>query len=213
MTEEWIETRIGQAPSWCNRPRREEMVEPEAVAAMLRLTDLGWARNESRVSWASVGGPPSGICKVGCWRPFKKPLRGKLLDGHEECGDETAGNAKERAPRVGGDALSNPPGCGKWVGPSLQGTSFVAIPRQKRKGGAITLGHASSRTSGRALRSRHLQIRRLPANRFIPSGQKGELQVCDRRGLGSFNEAGHHVLFPQAHFPCNLHRLDEKGRL
>jgi hypothetical protein len=27
-----------------------------------------------------------------------------------------AENAKERAPRVGGDALSNPPGCGKWVG-------------------------------------------------------------------------------------------------
>jgi hypothetical protein len=27
-----------------------------------------------------------------------------------------AANAKERAPRVGGDALSNPPGCGNWVG-------------------------------------------------------------------------------------------------
>jgi hypothetical protein len=27
-----------------------------------------------------------------------------------------AENAKERAPRVGGDALSNPPGCGNWVG-------------------------------------------------------------------------------------------------
>jgi len=46
MTEEWIETRIGQAPSRCNGPRRDE-----AVAAMLGLTDLGWARNESRLSW------------------------------------------------------------------------------------------------------------------------------------------------------------------
>src|SRR5262245_63876411 len=40
----------------------------------------------------------------------------RLPNGHEEYGDDTAGNAKERAPRVGGDALSNPPGCGKWVG-------------------------------------------------------------------------------------------------
>jgi hypothetical protein len=37
MTDEWIETRIGRAPSRCNRPRREGMVEPEAGAAMLRV--------------------------------------------------------------------------------------------------------------------------------------------------------------------------------
>jgi hypothetical protein len=89
------------------------MVEPETVAAMLRLKV---ARNESRVSWAPVGGPASAICKQAASRPFKKPLLGQASGGNEECGDDTAGNAKERAPRVGGDALSNPPGCGKWVG-------------------------------------------------------------------------------------------------
>ena len=42
MMDDAVERRLGRAPSRTEEPRREEMVEPEAVAAMLRLKGLGW---------------------------------------------------------------------------------------------------------------------------------------------------------------------------
>ena len=42
MMDDAVERRLGRAPSRTEEPRREEMVEPEAVAAMLRLKGRGW---------------------------------------------------------------------------------------------------------------------------------------------------------------------------
>src|SRR5262249_15565124 len=152
-------------------------------------------------SRASVGGPPSGICKVDGWRPFKKPLRGRLLDGHEECGDDTAGNAKERAPRVGGDALSNPPGCGKWVGRHHHApASWLFQGRNEKEARSRMAAPPPAQVAARCAADiyRYADSRRTD---LFPSGQMGELQVCDRRGLGSFNGAAVPSRpFPQAPF-------------
>ncbi len=59
------------------------MVEPEAVAAMLRLKEAGWG-TKRRI------GHELGVIRTTVkryvsaegWQPFKKPERGRLLDGH-----------------------------------------------------------------------------------------------------------------------------------
>jgi len=58
------------------------MVEPEAVAAMLRLKEAGWGSKrisrELGVSRTTV----KRYLQAGGWQPFKKPKRDKLLDEH-----------------------------------------------------------------------------------------------------------------------------------
>ena len=58
------------------------MVEPEAVAAMLRLKEAGWGSKriarELGVSRTTV----KRYLQAGGWRPFKKPKREKLLEEH-----------------------------------------------------------------------------------------------------------------------------------
>jgi transposase len=60
------------------------MVEPEAVAATLRLKDAGWGSKriarELGVSRTTV----RRYLQAGSWRAFKKPKREKLLDKHGE---------------------------------------------------------------------------------------------------------------------------------
>ena len=91
-------------------------------------------------------------------------------------------NVKERAPRVGGDALSNPPGCGKWVGHDYNAPTSWRFQGSKKKE-ARPLSAAPPPAQAAARCAAELQICRLPANRFIPSDQKrGGLRVCDRGG-------------------------------
>ena len=91
-------------------------------------------------------------------------------------------NVKERAPRVGGDALSNPPGCGKWVGHDYNAPTSWRFQGSKEKE-ARPLSAAPPPAQAAARCAAELQICRLPANRFIPSDQKrGGLRVCDRGG-------------------------------
>jgi transposase len=59
------------------------MVEPEAVAAMLRLTDLGWGSKRIARELGVSRGTVKRYLAAGGWQPFKKPKRKRLLDGHE----------------------------------------------------------------------------------------------------------------------------------
>jgi transposase len=59
------------------------MVEPEAVAAMLRLTDLGWGSKRIARELGVSRGTVKRYLAAGGWQPFKTPERKKLLDGHE----------------------------------------------------------------------------------------------------------------------------------
>ena len=59
------------------------MVEPEAVAVMLRLKELGWGSKriarEPGVNRRTV----KRYLETGGWQPYQKPKRHKLLDGLE----------------------------------------------------------------------------------------------------------------------------------
>jgi hypothetical protein len=98
-----------------------------------------------------------------------------------------AENAKERAPRVGGDALSNPPGCGKWVGHHYNAPTSWRFQGSKEKE-ARPLSAAPPPAQAAARCAAELQICRLPANRFIPSDHKRGLQVCDRGRLTGYRQ-------------------------
>jgi transposase len=59
------------------------MVEPEAVAAMLQLKGLGWGSKRISRELGLSRGTVKRYLEAGGWQPFKKPVRKKLLDGHE----------------------------------------------------------------------------------------------------------------------------------
>ncbi|WP_307154099.1 IS21 family transposase [Rhodopseudomonas julia] len=59
------------------------MVEPEAVAAMLKLKDLGWGSKRIAKELGVNRGTVKRYLAAGGWRPFKKPVRARLLDGQE----------------------------------------------------------------------------------------------------------------------------------
>lgn len=83
MTDEAVEVRLSDQPLRFNEPRREAMVEPEAVAAMLKLKDLGWGSKRIAKELGVSRGTVKRYLEAGGWRPFKKPARAKLLEGHE----------------------------------------------------------------------------------------------------------------------------------
>ena len=60
------------------------MVEPEAVAAMLRLKELGWGTKRIARELGVSRGTVKRYLDAGNWQPFKKPRRKKLLDGLED---------------------------------------------------------------------------------------------------------------------------------
>lgn len=60
------------------------MVEPEAVAAMLRLKELGWGTKRIARELGVSRGTVKRYLDAGSWQPFKKPRRKKLLDGLED---------------------------------------------------------------------------------------------------------------------------------
>ena len=59
------------------------MVEPEAVAAMLRLKELGWGSKRIARELGVNRRTVKRYLETGGWQPYKKPKRQKLLEGLE----------------------------------------------------------------------------------------------------------------------------------
>jgi hypothetical protein len=86
------------------------MLEPAAVAAMLRLKELGWGSKRIARELGDSRGTVRRYLEAGGWQPFKKPERRKLLDGLDDWlrerlrlhrGNADLGSARSSAPRRG----------------------------------------------------------------------------------------------------------------
>ena len=60
------------------------MVEPEAVAALLRLRVLGWGSRRIARELGISRGTVKRYIEAGCWQPLERPRRGKRLDGLDD---------------------------------------------------------------------------------------------------------------------------------
>src|ERR1700746_1430529 len=77
------EERLGSGSSRFKDPRREAMLEPEEVSAIIRLNELGWgAKRISRELGISRNTVRDYIA-AGGWTPYRQPRRKKALDGQE----------------------------------------------------------------------------------------------------------------------------------
>jgi transposase len=77
------EERLGSALLRFKDPRREAMLEPDEVSAMLRLKELGWGAK--RIAW-ELGVSRNTVrdyIAAGGWTPYQHPERKKALDGLE----------------------------------------------------------------------------------------------------------------------------------
>ena len=74
----------GRSPPGVGQPRREVMVEPEAVAALLRLRALGWGSRRIARELGISRGTVKRYVEAGGWQPFKQPRRSKVLDGLDD---------------------------------------------------------------------------------------------------------------------------------
>ena len=75
MIAEGCSPRLRPAPLRTEEPRGDVMVEPEAVAAMLRLKQLGWGRRRIARELGMSRGTVKRYLAAGSWQPFKKPRR------------------------------------------------------------------------------------------------------------------------------------------
>jgi transposase len=64
-------------------PRREVMLEPDEVAAMMRLHRLGWGTRRLADEFGCSRTTVKRYVAVGGWRPFARPRRAGKLDGLE----------------------------------------------------------------------------------------------------------------------------------
>lgn len=64
-------------------PRREVMLEPEEVTAMIRLHRLGWGTKRLARQFGCSRTTAKRYVAAGGWRPFAAPRRTKRLDGLE----------------------------------------------------------------------------------------------------------------------------------
>ena len=83
MISEGDGCRLGLAPVRIEEPRRVALVEPEAVAAMLRLKELGWGSKRIARELGVNRRTVKRYLETGGWQPYKKPKRQKLLEGLE----------------------------------------------------------------------------------------------------------------------------------
>jgi len=74
----------GRSPSRVGQPRREVMVEPEAVAALLRLRVLGWGSRRIARELGISRGTVKRYVEAGGWQPLERPRRSKVLDGLDD---------------------------------------------------------------------------------------------------------------------------------
>lgn len=65
-------------------PVRSVMVEPEDVAEMLRLTELGWGARAIARELGVSRNTVRRYVRQGGWQPYQQPQRVSALDGHEE---------------------------------------------------------------------------------------------------------------------------------
>lgn len=91
------QNRVGASSLPLKAVRGDEMVEPDAVAAMLRLKGLGWGTRRIASELGVSRGTVKRYLKAGGWTPYAQPQRTSALDGHEAW-------LKERFRRHGGNA-------------------------------------------------------------------------------------------------------------
>jgi transposase len=76
--------RLGSRPLRIKDPRREAMLEPEEVSAMLRLNELGWGAKRIARELGVSRNTVKDYIVAGGWTPYQQPERKKALDGLEE---------------------------------------------------------------------------------------------------------------------------------
>ena len=75
--------RLGSGPLRIKDPRREAMLEPEDVSAMLRLNELGWGAKRIARELGVSRNTVKDYIAAGGWTPYRQPARKKVLDGLE----------------------------------------------------------------------------------------------------------------------------------
>jgi hypothetical protein len=76
------EERLISGPLRFNDPRREAMLEPEEVSAMLRLNELGWGTKRIARELGISRNTVKDYIAAGGWTP-RQPQRKKARDGQE----------------------------------------------------------------------------------------------------------------------------------
>jgi transposase len=76
--------RLGSRPLRIKDPRREAMLEPEEVTAMLRLNELGWGAKRIAQELGVSRNTVKDYIAAGGWTPYRQPERKKALDGLAE---------------------------------------------------------------------------------------------------------------------------------
>src|SRR6476661_6463307 len=77
------EGRLGSCPLRFNGSRREAMLEPEEVSAMLRLKELGWGTRRIARELGISRNTVRGYIAAGGWTSHRQPVRHKRLDGEQ----------------------------------------------------------------------------------------------------------------------------------
>src|SRR6476659_8662848 len=89
--------RLWSAPPQLEGLRREAMLEPGAVSALLRLKELGFGTRRIARTLGISRNTVKSYIEAGGWRTYKLPARRKILDGQErwlrERFDRHRGNA------------------------------------------------------------------------------------------------------------------------
>jgi transposase len=77
------EERLGSGPLRFKDPRRETMLEPDEVSAILRLNELGWGAKRIARELGISRNTAKDYIAAGGWTPYRQPQRKKALDGQE----------------------------------------------------------------------------------------------------------------------------------
>src|SRR5262249_57019398 len=77
------EERLSSGPLRFKDPRREAMLEPEEVSAILRLNELGWGAKRIAREIGISRNTAKDYIAAGGWAPYRQPPRKKALDGQK----------------------------------------------------------------------------------------------------------------------------------
>jgi transposase len=75
--------RLRSGPLRFNDPRREAMLEPEEVSAILRLNELGWGAKRIARELGISRNTAKDYIAAGGWTAYRQPQRKKALDDEE----------------------------------------------------------------------------------------------------------------------------------
>ena len=123
MSDEEVGGRLAALPTRFEEPRGEVMLEPEAVAAMVRLKELGWGTKRIARELGANRGTVKRYLAAGGWQPFKSPERKKRLDGLEDWLKE-----RFRRHRGNADVIRQELGCEKGIRVSLRTVERAVAP-------------------------------------------------------------------------------------